>query len=228
MEAIQHYRPHHTMRELIIDNNMLLMAISRFDIAFGFGDSSVADTCRANGVDTDTFLAVCNLLSDKDYHTFTLSLSSLTGYLKRAHSYFLDFTLPKIRHNLIDAINYSDTDEVAFQLIRFFDDYVKEVTRHMAYENDFIFAYVDRLLAGEMTEDFNIARFSTSHGHMATNSRSLKTYSSTTTSSTTIHVSARCCLTSSRANVISCHISRSRNSYSSLPSRIWRIPCGHA
>lgn len=47
MEAIQHYRPHHTMRELIIDNNMLLMAISRFDIAFGFGDSSVADTCRA-------------------------------------------------------------------------------------------------------------------------------------------------------------------------------------
>ncbi len=174
MEAIQHYRPHHTMRELIIDNNMLLMAISRFDIAFGFGDSSVADTCRANGVDTDTFLAVCNLLSDKDYHTFTLSLSSLTGYLKRAHSYFLDFTLPKIRHNLIDAINYSDTDEVAFQLIRFFDDYVKEVTRHMAYENDFIFAYVDRLLAGEITEDFNIARFSTSHGHMATKLQELK------------------------------------------------------
>ncbi len=174
MEAIKPYRPHHTMRELIIDNNMLLMAISRFDIAFGFGDSSVADTCRANGVDTDTFLAVCNLLSDKNYSTYTLSLSSLTGYLKRAHSYFLDFTLPKIRHNLIDAINYSDTDEVAFQLIRFFDDYVKEVTRHMAYENDFIFAYVDRLLAGEMTEDFNIARFSTSHGHMATKLQELK------------------------------------------------------
>lgn len=174
MEAIQPYRPHHTMRELIIDNNMLLMAISRFDIAFGFGDSSVAETCRANGVDTDTFLAVCNLLSDKDCSPYTLSLSSLTGYLKRAHSYFLDFTLPKIRHNLIDAINYSDTDEVSFQLIRFFDDYVKEVTRHMAYENDFIFAYVDRLLAGEMTEDFNIARFSTSHGHMATKLQELK------------------------------------------------------
>lgn len=173
MEAIQVYRPHHTMRELIIDNNMILMAISRFDIAFGFGDSSVAETCRDN-VHTDTFIAVCNLLSGKDFCSDSISLSSLTGYLRRAHSYFLDFALPKIRHNLIDAINYSDTDEVAFQLIRFFDDYVKEVTRHMSYENDFIFAYVDKLLGGEISEDFNIARFSTSHGHMATKLQELK------------------------------------------------------
>lgn len=174
MESLETYRPHHTMRELIIDNNMLLMAISRFDIAFGFGDSSVNDACNANGVDTDTFLAVCNLLSDKDYSRYNLSLSSLTGYLRRAHTSFLDFTLPKIRHNLIDAINYSDTDEVSFQLIRFFDDYVKEVTRHMAYENDFIFSYVDRLFEGNISDDFNIARFSVSHGNMATKLKELK------------------------------------------------------
>ena len=174
METIRAYRPHHTMRQLIIDNNMVLMAISRFGIAFGFGDMSVAETCRANGVHVDTFLAVCNLISGKDFSADSLSLPSLTSYLRHAHSYILDFTLPKIRHNLIDAINYSDTDEVAFQLIRFFDDYAKEVTRHMDYENDFIFAYVDKLLDGQISDDFNIARFSTSHGHMATKLQELK------------------------------------------------------
>ena len=42
------YRPDNTMRELIRDNNLLLMTISRFDIAFGFGDSTVAEACAAN------------------------------------------------------------------------------------------------------------------------------------------------------------------------------------
>ncbi len=43
------------MRELIRDNACLLPAISRFDIAFGFGDSSIGAICQNNNVDTDTF-----------------------------------------------------------------------------------------------------------------------------------------------------------------------------
>jgi len=55
------YKPDNTMRELIRDNNLLLMTISRFDIAFGFGDSTVRDTCDSNQVDIGTFLAVGNM-----------------------------------------------------------------------------------------------------------------------------------------------------------------------
>ena len=54
------YLPSNSMRELIRDNAMLLPAISRFDIAFGFGDSPVRAVCEENGVDTGTFLcAIC-------------------------------------------------------------------------------------------------------------------------------------------------------------------------
>ncbi len=135
----KHYLPSNRIREIIRDNNMLLMAISRFDIAFGFGDSTIAETCRENGVDTSTFLAVCNLLSGHPEADPQVSLVSLMGYLRRAHTSFFDVTLPKIRHHLIEAINYSETDDVAFLLMKFFDDYVLEVKRHMDYENDVIF-----------------------------------------------------------------------------------------
>ena len=168
------YRARNNMRELIRDNNLLLPAISRFDIAFGFGDGLVEDVCRANGVDTSTFLAVCNLLSGYPYSSDQISLASLMGYLRRAHKSFLEVALPRIRHHLIEAINYRETNDVAFLLMKFFDDYVVEVKRHMDHENDEIFAYVDRLLEGCVDEEFSIARFSVNHGHMASKLNELK------------------------------------------------------
>ena len=168
------YRPSHTMRALIRDNAQLLPAISRFGIPFGFGDSPVGEVCRRNGVDVNTFLCVCNLLSGYRYDPVDLSLDSLMGYLKRAHTSFLDITLPKIRHNLIEAINYTSTDEVSLLLIKFFDDYVVEVKRHMEHENDVIFRYVDRLIKGESDPEFTIERFSGNHEPMAARLNELK------------------------------------------------------
>ncbi|MDE7161066.1 MAG: helix-turn-helix transcriptional regulator [Muribaculaceae bacterium] len=168
------YHPAHTMRQLIRDNALLLPAISRFDIAFGFGDHPIGTVCRDNGVDTHTFLSVCNLLSGYQYTSSDISLPSLMGYLKRAHSSFLDVALPRIRHHLIEAINYSDTDEVALLLIRFFDDYVVEVKRHMDHENEVIFRYVESLLEGETRDDFSIGSFSVNHGPMAAKLNELK------------------------------------------------------
>lgn len=168
------YEPADAMRGLIRHNNLLLMAISRFGIPFGFGDGTVEEICRTNNVDVDTFLAVCNLISGQEYSDATLHLPTLMDYLKRAHSVFVDYTLPKIRLKLIEAINYSQTNEVALLLIRFFDDYVEEVRRHMEHENSDIFTYVDRLLAGEIVEDFDITMFSDNHGHMAAKLNELK------------------------------------------------------
>lgn len=168
------YLPTNNMRELIRDNNALLPVISRFDIAFGFGDAPIGDICRENGVDPDTFLAVCNFLSGKNVNEESISLKSLMGYLRHAHTSFLDVTLPKIRYHLIEAINRTDGNEVALLLINFFDDYVAEVQKHMDHENNEIFAYVDRLLDGQPDPNYSISRFSVNHSHMASKLNELK------------------------------------------------------
>lgn len=168
------YLPSNNMRELIRDNNLILMAISRFDIAFGFGDNSVAEICRENSVDISTFLAVCNLLSGYDYNVETISLRSLIGYLRRAHFSFLDVELPKIRHRLIESINYSHANEISLLLIKFFDDYVVEVKRHMDHENNMIFNYVENLLKGDIDGSFTITDFSDTHSHTVAKLNELK------------------------------------------------------
>ncbi len=92
------YRSTDKMSDLICDNYSLLMVMSRFGLSLGFGDKSVKDVCEAQGVDCPTFLAVANFISEEQYsysgNESDFSIPALMDYLKRAHTYFLDFNLP--------------------------------------------------------------------------------------------------------------------------------------
>lgn len=88
------------------------------------------------------------------------------AYLRRAHTYFLDFLLPSIRHKLIEVINCSGINDIAFLLLKFFDDYVQEVRNHMDNENENIFSYAEQLLEGNSRDDFRIRDYLESHGSL--------------------------------------------------------------
>lgn len=168
------YVPQDKMRDLIEDNNLMLLVISRFGIQFGFGDSTINEVCRNNGVDCQTFLAVANLIAGKNYTAYTVSLPAIIEYLKRAHTYFSDFILPTIRRKLIEAINCNDVNDVAFLILKFYDDYTVEVQNHMKYENDTIFVYVEKLMRGLPTGKFNISKYSASHDNGSQKLKELK------------------------------------------------------
>lgn len=157
------YRANNTMREILRDNSMLVKTVGRFGIAFGFGDETVREVCMKNNVDTSTFLTVCNLLSGYKYRLQDVNLPCLVDYLKRTHSYFLDMTLPKIRSEIIGAINHSGLDEVAILMMKFYDEYVMEVQAHMDHENNKIFGYIEGLVNSRLQDDFRISRYSESH-----------------------------------------------------------------
>ena len=168
------YRGENTMREILRDNSLLVKTIGRFGLAFGFGDDSVASICSKNRVDTATFLTVCNLLSGYPFKSDSISLKSLTEYLKKAHAGFLEISLPRIRLHLIEAINHTTPNEVEILFMRFYDDYIGEVSRHMNYENDVVFPYVERLSEGETDGNFNIKRYSENHDNAAAKLNELK------------------------------------------------------
>lgn len=174
------YRASDKMSDLICDNYSLLMVMSRFGLSLGFGDKSVKDVCEAQGVDYRTFLAVANFISEEQYaYTYgeeenAFSITALMNYLKQAHTYFLDFKLPVIRRKLIDSIDCSGTDNVAYLILKFFDEYAKEVRRHMEYENEAVFTYVEGLLQGKLSDTYNIATFASKHNQIETKLKELK------------------------------------------------------
>lgn len=173
-EKISKYYASDRLRDLIRDNSLLLMVMSRFGIPLGFGDKSIEDICEAQGVDTATFLAVANFISNNEADYKSVSLASLIEYLKRAHIYFLDYNLPYIRRRLIEAIDCSGADEVAFLILRFYDEYVTEVRKHMEYENDMVFSYVNELLMGRRGSTYSIRMFADKHNHIGPKLKELK------------------------------------------------------
>lgn len=166
--------PSDRMRWLIRNDSSLLMVMSRFGIALGFGEKTVKEVCLEQGIDTDTFLTVANFISGRKYDYNDVSLASLMSYLKQAHSYFLDYRLPAIRQRILEAIDCSGTDDLAFLILKFYDEYVTEVRRHMAYENEIVFSYVDGLLCGVPGKGFTIADFSRRHDHIDSKLKELK------------------------------------------------------
>ena len=155
------------MRDVINDNSHLLTVINRFSISLGFGDKTVADVCEENDVDADTFLAVINLISGKEWSDYSISLPPLIGYLRKSHKHILTYALPAIKKTLIEGIQQTSTCEIAMVILKFYDRYVSEVRKHMEYEDNVVFSYVENLLDGEVKNKFNISDFSSRHEHMA-------------------------------------------------------------
>ena len=168
------YKPTARMRDLVNDNGSLLLVMARFGISLGFGDKSVRDVCRAHHVDENTFLEVANFVSDREYHYESVSLPSLIGYLKQAHEYFLDFNLPNIRRKLIEAIDCSQSTDIAMLIVKFYDEYVTEVRKHMEYENDVVFTYVEQLAQGRLNRNYTISEFAGKHTPIGDKLKELK------------------------------------------------------
>ena len=164
------YIPNDKMADIICDNYSLLQVMSRFGLPLGFGDYTVEEVCHSHQVDCRTFLAVANFINKGHSRSSAsiedISVESLMTYLKNAHHYFLDFQLPTIRRKLLEAIDCSMDNEVTFLILTFFDNYVKEVRNHMSYEDTHVFTYVDKLLKGEKSEDYDIHMFVCHHDHI--------------------------------------------------------------
>ena len=174
MNVKRKYKASDKLKDLISDNSLLLMVLNRFGISLGFGEKSVKESCDSQNVDVATFLAVANFISNQEKDIQGISLKSHIDYLKQAHTYFLDYNLPTIRRRLIESIDCSGNDDVAFLILRFYDEYVIEVRKHMEYENNKVFTYVEGLLNGIRDSRYVIRTFAEKHNTMDTKLKELK------------------------------------------------------
>ena len=100
MKNVKMYEAGDKMISVIRDNYNILQAMNSFGIYLGFGDKTVDEVCKEQGVDTFTFLTVINYTvngyEDK-LGVDRISIPTLLKYLRASHDYYLDFQLPMIR-----------------------------------------------------------------------------------------------------------------------------------
>lgn len=169
MQRIGRYTKNDLMSDLVSDNYRVLLLMSRFGIGLGFGDSTIDEVCRANGVDTPTFIAVTNMLLYDEIPADVydkISMEALVTYLHNSHDYFLGFRLPAIREKLVETVGMHD--DLSRAIMKYFDDYTEGVHTHMAYEEEVVFPYVRALLEGRRSGNYSIDIFSRHHDQVET------------------------------------------------------------
>lgn len=177
MNKIEKYAATHRMIDLIGDNYSFLHVMNRFGLSLGFGSKTIKAVCEENNVDCNTFLTVINFIAGGSCRiddTVDLSIPTLIDYLKNSHTYFLDFALPRIRERLVEATSGDEKSEIDFLIIQFFDNYMQEVHKHMTYEDDTVFKYVENLLEGNILDNYTITTYSKHHDLVNERLRELK------------------------------------------------------
>ncbi len=161
---ILNFRATDKMSDLVSNNHTMFIILNRFGINMGFNDKTIAEVCSDYDVNVDTLLAISNLLTteggENSIDISKLSLPTLTQYLSKSHSYYLDYRLPEIRERLCRAM--PSNDPLAMAVINYYDEYIGDVRRHMNHE-EVIFKYVDDLLSGCVDYKFDIAQFADHH-----------------------------------------------------------------
>ena len=158
------YEADDKMISIIRDNYNILQSLGSFGINLGFGDKTVREVCDEQNVDTYTFLAVVNFTINgyREYdNADRLSLPTLLHYLKASHVYYIDFQLPFIRKELVEALD--EKDNLARLILKLYDDYAHSITNHMRYEEKMVFPYVQALIDGNASAKFDIETFSKHH-----------------------------------------------------------------
>ncbi len=156
------------MSSLICDNYSLLIVMSRFGIKLGFGDKTIEQTCQAHGVDTNSFLAVINLLLQQNNKSYRSTLDNVTTkdiiiYLRNSHIYYLEQRLPTIRIKLLEVL---DNGVIAKLMLKYFDDYVEQIKNHLKYEEEQLFPYIEQLNNGITSGDYTVKNFIDTHDHI--------------------------------------------------------------
>ena len=171
------YEADDKMISLIKDNYNLLQSLCSFGINLGFGDKTVRQTCEASGIDTHTFLAIVNFTINGCREVADdgqLSVPTLLHYLEASHRYFLDFQLPFIRREIEEAIGDADGG-LGLLILRFYDEYAREIRKHMLYEERVVFPYVKTLLDGKTDPTYSINTFAGNHVQADNKLKELKT-----------------------------------------------------
>lgn len=131
------YKAQDKMCDLIAHEEEAIQIISRFGLNMGVGEQTIEQVCATHNVHTPTFLAVVNYKVFRQRAVPTdIDIETLHRYLQHAHTYFLDFRLPRLRQALIEAVRPDQAEsKIPMLILQCYDEFVTEIRTHITHEN---------------------------------------------------------------------------------------------
>lgn len=164
------YTASDNMSTLVTAHPELLLTLSHFDIALGFGDKTIAQVCQEHDVDPNFFLLITQVYTDDKFIPTQAMINStpmvdLIPYLVRSHDYYLNRRLPHIKGHLAKIASLLPK-RAGNAIKQFFDAYVSEVEAHFAHEENTVYPHIIHLLNKQAGDDYMIKDYLSHHDNL--------------------------------------------------------------
>jgi regulator of cell morphogenesis and NO signaling len=142
------------MADILMANGRLIYMLPAFGIEMGFGEKTVEQVCEGYGVSLPLFLLVCNIYTIPDYmpthsELKSVAIEDVVVFLQKGHRNYLAVGMPKIIESLLYLAEIHVQPANKNMLIAFCEKYKQDVQSHIRYEEDVVFSYIHKMLAGE-------------------------------------------------------------------------------
>ena len=142
--------PSMKMADLMNLRFSLLGVLTRMGIPFGFGDETVEEVCRKQGINPETFLLIS-------------AVYAIDGYLP---------TKEKLeKADLKDVLKYL---RLSHAFWKFFADYKDELSKHFEYEEKTVFPHAEAVLRQGADRNFTIGEYEENHSNVEEKLEDLK------------------------------------------------------
>ena len=144
------------LAKVIHSNYQVLVVLDRMEIKLGLGNKTIEEVAYQYGIKTDAFLLILNLFCNKKY-TPVLDIGfdcipNILFYLKKSHTYFLEEKIPSIQGKIKQLVHELH-DSKSEMVEQFYNNYIEDVTEHIAYETETVFPYIERLYEAYSNND---------------------------------------------------------------------------
>ncbi len=136
------------LSDVIGQNILLLPVLNRFDIKPGVGEKTIKSICMEQGIQLKSFLAILNTYNSQLFFPKAedVDMAVLVQFLRRTHTYYLDYTLPRIEKLISQlAVDYPGSKPLAM-IESYYSEYKKQLTAHIEYEETDLFPVINKLL----------------------------------------------------------------------------------
>lgn len=158
--------------DLVLANDSLLPVLNRFGISLGNKDKSIEDICEKQGLDVAFVLAIVNTYHNEEYfpekRLKEFSPLTLIDYLKKTHSHYVNYVVPKLDNLFSELIASSGSNSHQLQIVEmFYEKYRTELLLHVQEEEEKVFPYITNVVLGEVPDaSYSIHTFEKEHAHV--------------------------------------------------------------
>ncbi len=137
------------LSDIIFNNIQLINVIGCFGIKLGVADKTVKEVCKEHNIDLKFFISIINTYSSDTYfpEVNEIDVNLLIDYLKKTHSYYLDFTIPRINKLFTTLQNSLPKNKSVKHITKYFNDYKNELKKHIEFEESYLFPFIKDLIA---------------------------------------------------------------------------------